>query len=91
MGVDVSVIIARTIHPGSDPAAWPFASVPWMRKSFLTYWFSLKTPLRDGRSATQPEPANPAKSSVPKKAVRTSSNVFMAKGLSCEDMITARG
>src|SRR5579863_4478586 len=54
-----------------------------MRKSLRTYWFSLKTPLRDGRSATQPPPATPATTTVPKRAVRKISYVFIAFILSC--------
>ena len=78
LGVDVSVMVARIIQPGSFPGAAPLASVPSMRKSFLTYWFSLKTLLREGRSATQPVVtlATPVAKSAPNRMVE-SLNVFM--------------
>ena len=49
-GVDVWTMVAFMNHPGSPCPPEP----GWMRKSFRMYWFSSKTPLRVGRSATQP-------------------------------------
>ena len=64
--------------PGRRPRLLPLASVPSMRKSFRTYWFSLKTPLRDGRSATQrgADVGDPDARSAPARTVG-SLNVFM--------------
>src|ERR1019366_10752243 len=53
LGTLVAVMVAFMNQPGSTPP-----DPGRIRKSFRTYWFSLKTPLRDGRSATQPEPAH---------------------------------
>src|ERR1019366_9359138 len=53
LGTLVAVMVSFMNQPGSTPP-----DPGRIRKSFRTYWFSLKTPLRDGRSATQPEPAH---------------------------------
>ena len=50
-GVDTWVTVALSNQPGRS---WPPSPPARIRKSFRTYWFSLKTPLREGRSATQP-------------------------------------
>src|SRR5215467_12753950 len=56
-----------------------------MRKSLRTYWFSLNTPFRDGRSETQPDPPIAARKTVPMRAVRTSSKVFMVANSPYDD------
>src|SRR5215813_8442868 len=50
-GVEVDTIVDFTNQPRSGLLPSPWA----MRKSFRMYWFSLKTPLRDGLSATHPQ------------------------------------
>ena len=52
-GVVDPTMVAFMNQPGSAPPA-----PERIRKSFLRYWFSLKTPLRDGRSATHPHEAH---------------------------------
>src|SRR5579863_1463829 len=69
-GVDTCVTVALRNQPGSG-------CVPSVvRKSFRTYWFSLNTPLRDGRSATQPEPTATAARALTAKRARKV-DVFM--------------
>ena len=74
LGVDTSVTVARTIQPGSFwTVASPLGSTPVIRKSFRRYWFSLKTALRDGRSATHAELETPARTRAPARS-RTMGN-----------------
>ena len=50
----------RSEPPRVLPDGVAVRSVLWMRKSFRTYWFSLKTPLRAGLSATHPALVTPS-------------------------------